>query len=129
MSFGEPSGGIFGAAVSDSELVEVRSLDFTFRALDDDGILARYDALFSFVDTEEGSCYLVYCDEEPDSVGEVGTYASLVRDPSQIDRAQMQVEGGSIPKKPPVVDLAVIEDDRGWELVEHAMELVDSEDD
>lgn len=129
MSFDEPSGGISDAAASDGGRVEVRSLDFTFRALDDDGVLVRYDALFSFVDTEDGSCYLVYCDEEPDSADEVGTYASLVCDPSQIDRAQMQVEGGSVPKKPPVVDLAVIEDDQGWELVEHAVELVDSEDD
>ena len=113
---------------AESDRVEIRSLDFTFRAPDDDGAMARYDALFSFCDAGCGPCYLVYCDEKPDEDGEVGTYASIVCDPSQLDRAQAQVESGSVPKKPPVVDLAVIEEPEGWDLVEQALALVDSEE-
>ena len=114
---------------AESDRIEICSLDFTFRAVDDDGAMARYDALFSFRDAEDGTCYLVYCDEKPDEDGEVGTYASIACDSAQLERAQTQVESGSVPKKPPVVELAVIEDDGGWDLVEQAMALVDSEAD
>lgn len=127
MAIDEPGIAMGGAQGADR--VEIRSLDFTFRAPDDDGAMARYDALFSFRDAEDGTCYLVYCDEKPDEDGEVGTYASIACDPAQLERAQTQVESGSVPKKPPVVELAVIEADGGWDLVEQAMALVDSEED
>ena len=126
MAIDEPGIAMGGAQGADR--VEIRSLDFTFRAPDDDGAMARYDALFSFCDAGCGPYYLVYCDEKPDEDGEVGTYASIVCDPSQLDRAQAQVESGSVPKKLPVVDLAVIEEPEGWDLVEQALALVDSEE-
>ncbi len=109
--------------------VEVHAHDFAFRAPDDDGAMARYDALLSFTAAPGQTCYLVYADAAPDGGGEVGTYASVACEPGQLDRAQAQVDGGCVPRKPPVLDLRPIEDPWAWELVERVLDLVDAEED
>lgn len=108
---------------------EVRAHDFTFRAPDDDGAMVRYDALLSFTAAPGKTCYLVYADAVPDDDGEVGTYASTVCDPGCLERAQAQVDGGCVPKKPPVFELRPVEDPWARELVGRVLDLVEAEED
>lgn len=104
-----------------------RAYDFVFRATDDEGSLVRYEALFAYGDVERDMCYLVYADVAPDEAGEVGTYASIVVDEGQVERAAAQFESGSAPKKPPVIELAPIEDPQVWAEVERVLDEVEDE--
>lgn len=109
--------------------VEVLSCDFAFRALDDDGAPARYEALFAFRAPADGRLYLVYADEQPDDAGEVGTYASVAADPAQVASAQAAVDGGCAPRKPPLLELADLVDEAQWDLVETVLAMVEAEED
>ena len=91
--------------------------------------MCRYEALFAFDEPASGACYLVYCDAVPGDDGDVATYASIALDPAAVQKAQDQVDAGSTPKKPPVLELALIEGDEGWSLVDRAFELLEEEDD
>ncbi len=118
-----------GTTVSDDlDGIDLLSCDFTFRAPDNGGAYARYDALFAFVAEESGAAYLVYADAVPDERGEVGTYASQVLDLGQVERATAQVEAGCTPRKPPVLDLAAIEDEAVWDLVGRVLAAVEAEE-
>ena len=108
---------------------ELRACDFAFRAPDDDGVMTRFDALFGYFHAASGTWYLVYTDANPDENDEVGTYASIVRDADELERAIALSESGCTPKKPPVLTLDVIEDRQEWDLIERILDEVEQEDD
>lgn len=85
--------------------------DFAFRNMDEEGVMCRYDALLSFSLEPDGPVYLVYTDLVSDADGDEATYCSILCDPQQAEKAQFAVEHGSTPKKPPVLDLADIDED------------------
>ena len=107
----------------------IRAYDFEFRAVDDEGAYCRYEALFAFDEPESGRCYLVYCDASADDEGELATYASVALDPAAVQKAQDQVDAGSKPKKPPLLELAAFESQDEWDLVDQAFEELENEDD
>ena len=102
--------------------------EFYFRALDDDGALARYEALLTYVDQESGLCYLVYADALPDDRDEVGTYASIASI-DEVEQIAANAPGGGIPRRPPVLELRDITDDAGWSLINELLDAIDQDDD
>lgn len=84
--------------------------DFAFRNMDEEGVMCRYDALLSFSLEADGPVYLVYTDLVSDAEGDEATYCSVLCDPQQAEKAQFAVEHGSTPKKPPVLELADIDE-------------------
>lgn len=107
----------------------IEALDFTFRAVDDEGAYCRYDALFSVAEPGGGRVILVYADSEADEGGEVSLYASVAADPSQLRAAQDAADAGAVPRKPPVVSLAPVEDEEGRALVARALDEVEGQED
>ena len=113
------------------DLNNMVTYDFTFRAIDDEGAYCRYDAVLAYTAAPDdpmgvpGRCYLVYVDEQPDSHGDVATYASVLLDPAAAEKAQEAVDSGSAPKKPPLLELAVIETDEELDLIERILAAVD----
>ena len=85
--------------------------DFAFRNMDEEGVMCRYDALLSFSLEAGGPVNLVYTDLVSGTDGDEATYCSVLSDPQQAERAQFAVEHGSTPKKPPVLDLADIDEE------------------
>ena len=109
------------------ELDDLVDRDFYFRALDDDGALARYEALLTYVDEASGLCYLIYADALPDDNDEVGTYASIA-DIDAVEELAANAPGGSIPRRPAILELRDIEDEAGWNLVHELLEEIDRQD-
>ncbi len=109
--------------------LEIHACDFSFRSPDEDGAMAKYDALFWFEDPSSGERYLVYADFEADESGDVGVYASTVVDFAEVGRAAAVYESGGAPKRPPVVALAPVGTPEGAAAVARAFELLDEEGD
>ena len=107
---------------------DIHSCYFSFRSPDEDGAMAKYDALFWFEDPSSATRYLVYADYEADESGEVGLYASTVVDFAEVEHAVAVYESGGSPKKPPVVNLAPVETPEGEAAVARALEQVDAEE-
>ena len=103
--------------------------DFTFRNMDQDGVMCRYDALFSFSLGSGGATYLAYADAAPGDDGQEGLYVSLLVQPEQAAKAQRSVESGATPKKPPVIDLLDIDDPDERAQAVSALEAVLAEED
>lgn len=113
----------------DSEILDtVTACDFVLRAIDDEGAYCRYDALVMYVSPETGLAYLVYADVEPDDQGDVATYVSLC-DPEQVEKAQLAVDSGATPKKPPLLTLTPVEDEEELARVIEALDALDALDD
>ena len=114
--------------MEDDKLDTVTPCDFALRAIDDEGVYCRYEALLMYVSPETELSYLVYSDAEPDDRGDVATYVSLC-DAVQVEKAQQAVDSGSTPKKPPLLTLAPVEDDEELARVIAALDALDALDD
>ena len=107
------------------DLDYLETYDFTFRAIDEEGAYCRYEAVLTYAVPAAGRCYLVYVDAEPDARGEVATYASILLNPEVAEKAQLAVDSGSTPKKPPLLDLAPLETDGEYALVDAVLAAVE----
>ncbi len=114
--------------MEDELLDTVESYDFAFRAVDDEGVYCRYDALLMYTSPETGLSYLVYSDLEPDGHGDVATYISLCV-PEEVEKAQAVVDGGSTPKKPPLLTLTPVEDEEELAKVIAVLDALDAMED
>ncbi len=102
---------------------DLESCFLTFKAADDDGALAAYDALFT-LRADNGSLYVVYADAEVEN-GDV--YASRVVDEEAFSAAVDAAESGS--PKARRLELALIEDADEWEMIERAFDEVAAQED
>lgn len=106
-------------------LDSVTPCDFMLRAIDDEGVYCRYEALLMCVSPQTGLPYLVYADAEPDERGDVATYVSLC-DAEQVEKAQMAVDSGATPKKPPLLTLTPVEDEEELARVIAALDALEA---
>lgn len=111
--------------MEDELLDTVESCDFVFRAVDDEGVYCRYDALLMYMSPETGLSYLVYADVEPDARDEVATYISACV-PEEVEKAQAAVDSGSIPKKPPLLQLTPVENEEELAKVIAVLDALDA---
>ncbi|MBR2836396.1 MAG: hypothetical protein IKE43_11910 [Coriobacteriales bacterium] len=113
----------------DTILESLTAYDFVFRAVDDDGLMCTYDALFACKDPLDGSEYLVYADAEPAENDDCATYASVLTEPEAAEEAQQIADSGKVLKEYPVLELIPIESPEGNEFVRRvftALELDES---
>lgn len=114
--------------LDEMDLDGVLSCDFVLRAIDEEGAYCRYESILMYTPDEGGPSYLVYADLEPDGSGDVGTYVSAC-DPEQVEKAQLAVDSGCTPKKPPLLDLAPVEDEAELARVVAALDALDAMED
>ena len=109
-------------------LDNLTAYDFAFCAVDEEGTLCSYDALFACEDPSSGETYLIYADAEATAHDDVATYASVLISPDDAEDAQFVVDSEIVPEELPVLELAEITSEEGNAFVERvltALELVE----